>query len=113
MARTHRIKTSGVPMNTTLIDYYEAIERASTDMLDAARRGHWNEVVKIEGACVVLIAKLREASKGTALDAQQLRRKSSIMQRILSNDAQIRHLVEPCLDDIDRFMVGAERQTLH
>lgn len=99
-------------MDTNLIDYYEAIERASSEMLQAARQGDWNEVVRIEGACAVLIAKLRSASQGTALDADQVRRKSKIMQRILVNDAEIRHLVEPWLEDIDQ-MLGTPTPTLH
>ena len=28
-------------MSTTLLNFYEAIERASADMLEAARGGHW------------------------------------------------------------------------
>ena len=45
---------SGARMNTVLINYYEAIERASQDMLEAARHGNWDAVVKLEGACALL-----------------------------------------------------------
>ena len=37
-------------MQTELMTYYEAIERASADMLAAARTGNWDQVVKLEGA---------------------------------------------------------------
>ena len=43
-------------MSTTLLNYYEAIEKASAEMLEAARAGNWDTVVKLEGACAVLIA---------------------------------------------------------
>ena len=43
-------------MNTALLQYYEAIEQASADMLLAARSGDWDQVVKLEGACAVLIS---------------------------------------------------------
>ncbi len=46
-------------MDTELLSYYEAIERASADMLNAARAGDWEQVVKIEGACVLLISQLQ------------------------------------------------------
>lgn len=108
-----RTPLSEMPMDTQLIDYYEAIERASNDMLQAARQGNWSEVVRIEGACALLISKLRHASQGTALDADQVRRKSTIMQRILVNDAEIRHLVEPWLEDIDTLLSGQRQRTLH
>ena len=45
-----------------LLNYYEAIERASDDMLEAARAGNWDEVVKLEGACAVLITQLKHAA---------------------------------------------------
>ncbi|KAI1696297.1 flagellar protein fliT domain-containing protein [Ditylenchus destructor] len=49
-------------MNTQLLSYYEAIEQASADMLSAARSGNWDEVVKLEGACVLLISQLKHAA---------------------------------------------------
>ena len=51
-------------MNTQLLDYYEALEKASTDMLCAAREADWDQVVKLEGACVLLIAQLKHAADG-------------------------------------------------
>ena len=45
-------------MNSPLLSYYEAIERASADMLSAARAGDWDLVVRLEGACVLLISQL-------------------------------------------------------
>ncbi len=109
-------------MDPQLLSYYEAIERASADMLSAARAGNWDEVVKLEGACVLLISQLKhaaqeqtaEAEAGQARDMAQdtARVKSRIMQRILVNDAEIRHLAEPWLQDLDDTLAG-RRKTLH
>ncbi len=106
------------PMNPQLLSYYEAIERASAEMLGAARAGNWDEVVKLEGACVLLISQLKHAAQETEGDparaqAQEAARvKSRIMQRILVNDAEIRHLAEPWLQDLDDTLAG-RRSTLH
>ncbi len=106
-------------MNTHLLSYYEAIEQASADMLSAARSGNWDEVVKLEGACVLLISQLKHAAQEpaaggapdpAALEAAKV--KSRIMQRILVNDAEIRHLAEPWLQDLDDTLAG-RRKTLH
>ena len=106
-------------MDPQLLNYYEAIERASADMLAAARAGNWDEVVKLEGACVLLISQLKHAAQDggkapgtepTALEAAKA--KSRIMQRILVNDAEIRNLAEPWLDDLDRLLTG-KPTTLH
>ena len=85
-------------MNTALLSYYEAIEQASADMLDAARAGDWDQVVKLEGACVLLISQLKHAARERTARPDEAQLKSRIMQRILVNDAEIRHLAEPWLD---------------
>ena len=99
-------------MSTTLLNFYEAIERASADMLEAARGGHWDEGVKLEGACAVLISQLKHAAKEKTLQAEESKVKSRIMQRILLNDAEIRHLAEPWLEDLDHLLTGKSK-TLH
>ncbi|MEK8048936.1 flagellar protein FliT [Ideonella sp. DXS22W] len=99
-------------MNSSLITFYEAIERASADMLEAARAGNWDHVIKLEGACVLLISQLKNAARNNALSAEESQLKSRIMKRVLVNDAEIRHLAEPWLEDIDDMMNG-RRKTIH
>ena len=99
-------------MNPSLLQYYEAIERASQDMLDAARTGNWDAVVKLEGACALLISQLKQAAARQALGAEEAQLKSRIMQRILVNDAEIRQLAEPWLEDLDHLLAGRPK-TLH
>ena len=99
-------------MQTHLLNYYEAIERASHDMLEAARTGNWDEVVKLEGACAVLISQLKHAASQQPLGAEESQLKSRIMQRILVNDAELRCLAEPWLEDLDNLMVGRPK-TVH
>ena len=105
-------KTPNITMGTTLLEFYEAIEKASTEMLDAARGGNWDEVVKLEGACAVLIAQLKNAAQSRQLAQAEAKEKSRIMQRILLNDAEIRHLAEPWLEDLDH-MLGGRGVTIH
>ena len=124
-------------MDPQLLTYYEAIERASADMLNAARSGNWDEVVKLEGACVLLISRLKHAAQETAAAADAAaiqtaaqtaaesaaesaavaavnaaKAKSRIMQRILVNDAEIRQLAEPWLQTLDDTLAG-RRRVLH
>jgi len=99
-------------MSTNVLSYYEAIEQASADMLNAARAGDWNQVVKLEGACVLLISQLKQAARETPLPQDEARIKSRIMQRILVNDAEVRNLAEPWLHDLDRVLQG-KVSTLH
>ena len=93
-------------MNFALLNYYEAIELASSDMLEAARGGNWDHVVKLEGACALLISQLKHAASQQTQGAEEAQLKSRIMQRILVNDAEIRCLAEPWLEELDRSMTG-------
>lgn len=99
-------------MNPSLLNYYEAIERASADMLSAARNGNWDLVVKLEGACGLLISQLKQAARGETLQPDEAQARTRIMQRILLRDAEIRHLAEPWLEQLDLLMAGKNR-TLH
>jgi flagellar protein FliT len=125
--KPHTVTPEAKHMDPQLLSYYEAIEKASADMLTAARDGNWDEVVKLEGACVLLISQLKHAAQtpvrnGRAgagnsaaadpvvLDAARV--KSRIMQRILVNDAEIRHLAEPWLQDLENNIAGRGK-TLH
>jgi flagellar protein FliT len=107
-----RTQGANTTMSTTLLSYYEAIEKASTEMLDAARTGNWDQVVKLEGACAVLIAQLKHAAASAPLGPDEAQLKSRIMQRILVNDAEIRQLAEPWLEDLDALLAGRPT-TLH
>jgi flagellar protein FliT len=95
-----------------LIDYYKAIEDSSRKMLDAAKVEDWDEVVRFEGACAVLIEQLRERSRSEELTADMRSEKTRIMQRILNNDAQIRYLAEPWLAHFENKFDG-QQQLLH
>jgi flagellar protein FliT len=95
-----------------LIDYYKAIEDSSRKMLDAAKVEDWDEVVRFEGACAVLIEQLRQRSRTEELSADMRTEKTRIMQRILHNDAQIRYLAEPWLTHFENKFEGRS-QLLH
>lgn len=93
-------------MSTMLIDYYKAIENSSQKMLEAAQSKNWDEVVRYESACAVLIEQLRFKSQECELLPEQKKEKTSIMQRILRNDAQIRCLAEPWLTQVEHMFDG-------
>ncbi len=60
----------------------------------------------------MLIAQLKNAAQSGQLMQNEAKEKSRIMQRILLNDAEIRHLAEPWLEDLDNMM-GGKPAVLH
>ena len=91
-------------MGHSLLDYYKAIENASQRMLEAARTENWDQIVHLEGTCVVLIAQLRHKARSLQLAPEERKEKTRIMQRILRADAEIRCLAEPWLNDLEQLM---------
>jgi flagellar protein FliT len=68
---------------------------------------------------VLLISQLKhaaqkpeEAAEEAPQSAEASKIKSRIMQRILVNDAEIRNLAEPWLEDLDQLLAGRPK-TLH
>mgnify|MGYP001606863359 CR=1 FL=1 len=94
-------------MRDRMLDYYKAIEEASRQMLEAARRQDWDDVVRCEGTCAVLIEQLRFRGKSEELPREDRTEKTRIMQRILRNDAEIRVLAEPWLNDVANLFEGS------
>jgi flagellar protein FliT len=100
-------------MEHSLLDYYKAIERTSSQMLEAAKTENWDQVVRLEGACAVLIAQLRFKSKTEELAPDERKEKTKIMQRILRTDAEIRNLAEPWLNDLAQLIDRNQPQPMH
>lgn len=100
-------------VSQTLLDYYKAIEGASRQMLQAAQTENWDDVVRLEGACAVLIEQLRAESRKQDLPVSAKAEKQRIMLSILRHDAAIRQLAEPWLADIDDMLGGQQARQLH
>lgn len=89
---------------SNLLEYYEAIARASQSMLDAARASDWNEVGRLEQRCRTLIEALNEASVMAPLQPTDNRRRMELLQRILADDAAIRDHADPWLKQLERLI---------
>lgn len=78
-----------------LLRFYAALEYASEEMLEAARRGDWDAVCRLEGACGVVIARLRELSAREQLRPNEQDERIRILRSIIANDAEIRRIGQP------------------
>jgi flagellar protein FliT len=100
-------------MSASLIDCYRSIEQSSQRMLDAALVEDWERVAQFEGVCAMLIGRLRERARTDELLPEERREKGRIMCAILRNDAQIRDLAEPWLDEMSTKSNSQPGQYLH
>ena len=88
---------------------YERIARVTRQMLDAAQAGQWDQLTALEGECSTLFAPLVEHDRQPPTGAEYIRRKAELIRGILADDAQIRVLVEPQLDNLSALL-GSTRQ---
>jgi flagellar protein FliT len=82
-------------------------EKASQDMLEAARAGNSGSQARRPARCCA-----RQNTAEAQLPPDEAEQKSLLMQRILVNDAEIRQLAEPWLEDLDDILAGRPK-TLH
>lgn len=93
-------------MPSPLIDYYRAIETTSSSMLESAKLGAWEAVIQSESVCAILISQLRDHSHSQTLSVEDRKEKHRIMLQIVRNDAQIRSMTDPWLDELEKVMHG-------
>jgi flagellar protein FliT len=100
-----------------LLRCYAVLESASEEMLRAARTGDWDSVCRLEAACAVVIAQLRQLAQEHPLPPHEQGERLRILRSILANDAAIRRISQalPEMIDIapDRAAAPAPAYTLH
>ncbi|MCS6945807.1 MAG: flagellar protein FliT [Sutterellaceae bacterium] len=89
-----------------VIACYEAIARASRQMLAAARADDWAQVQRLEEQCRDLIVTLKQAARGSRLSVAEQRRRIELLRGILADDAEIRRRAEPWLQQLERLLTA-------
>ena len=99
----------------SVLRYYAALQCASTEMLKAARAGDWDSVCRLEGACAVVIASLRQVAQDQPLKSSEQSERMRHLKTILANDAEIRRICDPMPEFLDSrtFVVEGESHTIH
>jgi flagellar protein FliT len=83
---------------------YESISRLTKQMLAAARDGDWDALVQLERDCSGLFARLFTDDTNRPRSAAFQHRKAQLIRDILDDDAQIRLLVEPWLNQLSSLL---------
>ena len=91
---------------------YESISRITKQMLAAARDGDWDTLVQRERDCSGLFARLVGGEDDRPRSAEFQCRKAELIRTVLDDDAEIRLLVEPWLNQLSALIghTGHQRQ---
>ncbi len=87
-----------------IVDRYRRMADASARMLSAAKRDDWNEVCAIEKECARLIAELIDIGDLSPKDPALRQEKLELVRRVLADDAAIRLLSQPWLQNLDAML---------
>jgi flagellar protein FliT len=95
-----------------VISLYETVADITDQMLAAARNGNWDELVVLEARCANHVAVLKTAEPPAPLSGLLRERKVKILQKILSDDREIRNLTEPWMAHLSKLInsTGTERK---
>lgn len=89
-------------MNSTeMLSTYESLSELTGTMLTAAQHGEWDHLVELEQRCKTYVGSLMQSAP-VQLNESEQRTKVAIIRTILQNDAKIRALTEPRLDELQQ-----------
>jgi len=104
-------------MPSRILRFYAALESASEEMLQAARDGDWDAVCRLEGACGIVIARLRDLMQHESFKPSEQGERMRILRSIIANDAEIRRIAEPLSyasqDAVDSWSLLAASTMVH
>jgi flagellar protein FliT len=84
--------------------YYESIKRTTGEMLSAAQRGDWDNLLRNEARCHELIGQLKAHVKAHPLSGTERQQKIAIIRQVLADDAAIRNLLDPWLAKVGTLL---------
>lgn len=99
-----------------MIAVYEELLALSARMLESARDGDWDGLVALEAECRSRVSRLRALGDAPPpLSPREDARKTDIVRRVLADDAEIRRLTEPWMNELEQMIGNArnQRRLLH
>jgi flagellar protein FliT len=85
---------------------YEAIADVSRQMLAAARRAHWTDLMGLQEEYLALVDGLKNTESNLALDEFERARKYDLIRQILADDAAIRDLASPSVSRLSALFAS-------
>ena len=98
-----------------VISLYETVAVITDQMLVAARKRDWEQMITLESRVASHIEDLKSGEAPAALSGATRLRKVQIIQKILADDRQIRDITEPWMAELAQLInsAGTERKLSH
>ncbi len=94
---------------------YAAMADLTEQMVQAAQRSDWDQLVLLEQRCAAHVQILREADNGQPMRGAERERKIELIRQMLNADRQIRDLTMPWMAQLSRLInsTGTERRVVN
>ncbi len=103
-----------LPQKKKIITCYEELLRLSSLMCEAARSGNWDTLCVLQSGYVTQVGTLKSIDDVALLTAEERRYRYRMLETILSQDAAIRNLVTPKMEELGYLLNNSRRrQELH
>jgi flagellar protein FliT len=102
MATMHRMPSQ--------IELYEEMSLLSSRMVEAARAGNWDSLIELERDVSGLRNILMATPEDSNVAATDQARKSSLIQSILKDDAEVRRHTEPWMEHLRQYLGDSTRR---
>jgi flagellar protein FliT len=89
--------------NSELLDRYEAMQRLSLHMLEAAQKNDWDRLIKLEQSRAECEKELRDGDK-SAWAGTQAAQKTELIRSILDADNQTRRLTQVWMGEMQKSL---------
>ena len=93
-----------------LLNTYDRLSSTTACMLSAAQRGDWERLVDLEKNCADLVAELSSLETEAALPAGLRARKHALLRKVLADDAAIRNITEPWVQQLGSMLDANRRE---
>jgi flagellar protein FliT len=98
-----------MPQMASQIEVYEEMSALSARMVEAARSGDWDNLIRLEKSVVALRRSLAMDDDNGRLTPREVEMKHALIQRVLDDDAEIRRHTEPWMEQVRQFLGGNAR----
>lgn len=93
-----------------VIEQYRRLLELSTRMLDLARAQEWEDLIQCEANYVVSLQRVRSLDVEPPLNDAQREEKFTLLERILTQDAETRRVLESRRDELSHLIGSSRRQ---
>lgn len=87
-----------------LLGTYDCLAHTTARMLCAAQTRDWDKLVDLEKHCAELIARMSALETDDPLPADVRGRKVAMIRKVLADDAAIRNITEPWLQELGAML---------